>query len=57
MSIATRVVGGEFGSAIVSASDDEVGKLEQLFEQFRIIFVGVVDELSSRQAADDKKSA
>jgi methyl-accepting chemotaxis protein len=57
MNVATRVVGGEFGSAIVATSDDEVGQLEQLFEQFRTIFVGVVDDLSARQAADEKKGA
>jgi HAMP domain-containing protein len=56
MNVATRVVGGEFGSAIVPTADDEVGQLEQLFEQFRVIFVGVVDELSARQASDDKKA-
>jgi len=55
MNVATRVVGGEFGTAIVATSDDEVGQLEHLFEQFRVIFVGVVDDLAARQAADEKQ--
>lgn len=57
MDVATRVVGGEFSHRIVPASNDEVGQLEMLLEQFRTIFVGVVDELSKLQASDDKKSA
>lgn len=57
MDIVTRVVGGEFSQKIVPASADEVGKLEYLFEQFRIIFVGVVDEVSKQGAGDGKKSA
>jgi HAMP domain-containing protein len=57
MDIVTRVVGGEFTQKIVPASADEVGKLEYLFEQFRIIFVGVVDEVSKQGAGDEKKSA
>jgi hypothetical protein len=57
MEVATRVVGGEFSRQIVPASDDEVGKLELLFEQFRSIFVGVVDDLSKLQEQSDKKSA
>ena len=57
METATRVVGGEFSEQIIPASDDEVGKLELLFEQFRSIFVGVVDDLSKLQEQVDKKSA
>ncbi|HEY5284283.1 MAG TPA: hypothetical protein VIM14_15940, partial [Polyangia bacterium] len=57
MEVATRVVGGEFSKQIVPVSDDEVGKLELLFEQFRGIFVGVVDDLSKLQEQADKKSA
>jgi HAMP domain-containing protein len=56
MDTVTRVVGGEFSQKIVPASADEVGKLEELFEQFRTIFVGLVDEVSSNQN-NDKKSA
>jgi HAMP domain-containing protein len=57
MDIVTRVVGGEFSQKIVSSSPDEVGQLENLFEQFRTIFVGVVDEVSKQRAEEEKKSA
>ena len=57
MDIVTRVVGGEFSQKIVSASPDEVGQLEDLFEQFRTIFVGVVDEVSKQRTEEEKKSA
>lgn len=57
MDIVTRVVGGEFSRAIVPASADEVGRLEELFEQFRIIFVGLVDDVSKQQSHDDRKSS
>jgi HAMP domain-containing protein len=55
MDIVTRVVGGEFNKQIVPASADEVGRLEELFEQFRAIFVGLVDDMSKQQS-EDKKS-
>lgn len=48
---ATRVVGGDFDTKIVPSSNDEVGKFEALFEQFRTIFVNTLDELESK----DKK--
>jgi len=57
MDIVTRVVGGEFSQKIVPTSADEVGQLEYLFEQFRTIFIGVVDEVSKQGAGDEKKSA
>jgi HAMP domain-containing protein len=56
MNIVTRVVGGEFSQKIVATSADEVGRLEELFEQFRTIFVGLVDEMTKQQAEDDDKS-
>jgi HAMP domain-containing protein len=43
---ATRLVGGDFETEIKTRSDDEVGELEQLFEQFRNIFVSVLAEIS-----------
>ena len=52
MDVATRVVGGEYHTKIVPASDDEVGKLEALIEQFRAIFVDVVHDLEARQDKD-----
>lgn len=55
MNTATRVVGGEFTRQIVPTSDDEVGQLERLFEQFRTIFVGVVDDLEKQQQAGANK--
>lgn len=57
MDIVTRVVGGEFSKQIVPASTDEVGRLEELFEQFRTIFVSVVDDLSKAGNEEGKKSA
>ena len=57
MDIVTRVVGGEFSQRIVPTSADEVGHLEELFEQFRTIFVGLVDDVSKQQNGDDSKSA
>jgi len=50
--IATRVVGGDYDSEIRVSSDDEVGQFEQLFEQFRQVFVNVlahVPELQGKQ--------
>lgn len=40
--VATRVVGGDYESEIKVGSDDEVGQFEQLFEQFRRVFVDVL---------------
>jgi HAMP domain-containing protein len=39
---ATRVAGGDYGTEIKVSSEDEVGQLEQLFEQFRQVFVDVL---------------
>lgn len=49
LTAATRLVGGDFETPIKTDSDDEVGKLEQLFEQFRNIFVSVLAEMSEAQ--------
>jgi len=46
LTAATRLVGGDFETKIKTNSDDEVGQLEQLFEQFRNIFVSVLSEMS-----------
>jgi signal transduction histidine kinase len=46
---ATRLVGGDFETEIKTGSDDEVGQLEHLFEQFRNIFVSVLAEISEAQ--------
>jgi HAMP domain-containing protein len=44
--VATRVVGGDHGTEIQVSSDDEVGQLEQLFEQFRQVFVYVLSSVT-----------
>jgi signal transduction histidine kinase len=46
---ATRLVGGDFKTAIKIDSDDEVGQLEQLFEQFRHIFVELMKQMTATQ--------
>jgi len=56
MDIVTRVVGGEFSKKIVPTSADEVGGLESLFEQFRTIFVSVVDDVSKQGKEEEKRS-
>ena len=50
--IATRVVGGDFETEIQVGSRDEIGRFEQLFEQFRRVFVDLlasVPEFQSRK--------
>ncbi|MEI9937597.1 MAG: cache domain-containing protein [Pseudomonadota bacterium] len=44
MAAATRVVGGDFESPIVTTSEDEVGRLEMLLESFRKVFVSTVTD-------------
>jgi sensor histidine kinase regulating citrate/malate metabolism len=46
---ATRVVGGDYNSPIVSVSNDEVGQFETLFEQFRIVFVSILKQLEEKE--------
>jgi signal transduction histidine kinase len=43
--IATRVVGGDYESNIQVSSEDEVGQIELLFEQFRCVFVDVLSHV------------
>jgi methyl-accepting chemotaxis protein len=52
--VATRVVGGDFESTIKVSSDDEVGKLEELFEQFRQIFVGILEQVAEVHELQEK---
>jgi HAMP domain-containing protein len=47
--VATRVVGGDYKSEIQVSSDDEVGQFEQLFEQFRRVFVDVLAHVPELQ--------
>lgn len=49
--IATRVVGGDYKTQIVSTADDEIGQFESLFEQFRTVFVSLACTLEE----DEKK--
>ncbi len=49
VSIATRVVGGDFESKIQPSSTDEIGQFESLFEQFRQVFVNLMKELEELQ--------
>lgn len=52
IAVATRVVGGDYRTEIQVSSHDEVGQFEQLFEQFRRVFVDVlahVPELRERE--------
>ncbi len=47
--VATRVVGGDYATEIKVSSDDEVGQFEQLFEQFRRVFVDVLAQVPGFQ--------
>ncbi len=47
MDVATSVVGGDFDQQIVPASNDEVGKLEELLEQFRTVFVNTIKDMQA----------
>jgi hypothetical protein len=49
ISTATHVVGGGYDSAIKVSSDDEVGQIEMLFEQFRSVFVDVLSHVPELQ--------
>jgi HAMP domain-containing protein len=55
--VATRVVGGEFGLEVQPAARDEIGAFETLFEQFRILFVGLLDQTQREESARNKTSA
>jgi len=50
--VATRVVGGDYDSAIQVSSTDEIGQFERLFEQFRCVFV---DALQHTAEVEQKK--
>lgn len=61
IAVATRVVGGDYETEIHISADDEVGQFERLFEQFRLVFLDVlqhVPELQENQTCEAKgKSA
>lgn len=48
--VATRVVGGDFETRIVPDSPDEVGQLESLLEQFRVVFVNTLHRATMQRA-------
>ena len=41
----TNLVGGDFETRIVPVADDEVGRIEQMLEQFRVVFVNTIKDL------------
>ncbi|HEY1759705.1 MAG TPA: cache domain-containing protein [Bryobacteraceae bacterium] len=47
--VATRVVGGDYQTEIPVSADDEVGQFENLFEQFRRVFVDLLEHLPELQ--------
>jgi len=49
ITVATRVVGGDYETAIRTSSDDEIGQFEKLFEQFRRVFVDVMSNVPELQ--------
>jgi len=51
--VAKRVVGGEFNVEVVPSAQDEVGKFEELFEQFRRVFVDLVGNIENEPATQD----
>jgi HAMP domain-containing protein len=54
---AKRVVGGDYTTAIVPSSQDEIGSFEALFDQFRVVFVNLVQEVEARNKSDGEGSA
>lgn len=54
--VATRVVGGDYQTEIQVSSDDEVGQFEQLFEQFRQVFVDALGRVPELQQAQAKQA-
>jgi Double sensory domain of two-component sensor kinase len=51
--IAKRVVGGEFNLEVVPSAHDELGKFEELFEQFRRVFVDLVGSIEDMPAVQN----
>jgi HAMP domain-containing protein len=45
---ATRVAGGDFHAKIEKFQDDEIGEFETLFEQFRVIFVTLLEKAEEK---------
>lgn len=49
---AVRAVGGDYESKIKIRSDDEVGQVESLFEQFRLLFVHALSSVPELQGKE-----
>jgi HAMP domain-containing protein len=49
IAVATRVVGGDYESEIKVESSDEIGQFENLFEQFRCVFVDLLSHVPELQ--------
>lgn len=49
IAVATRVVGGDYETSIQVTKDDEIGQFENLFEQFRAIFVDILHQVHELQ--------
>jgi HAMP domain-containing protein len=53
---ATVVVGGDYERQIVPSKKDEIGTFEELFEQFRVLFVGLIRETEYQSQSDQRES-
>lgn len=47
--VATRVVGGEYDTEVALTSNDEIGRFERLFEQFRRVFVSLIHQVEDQE--------
>jgi len=54
--VATRVVGGEFDLEVVPAAGDEIGAFETLFEQFRVLFVALLEQTQGEERSRDERA-
>lgn len=46
---AVRVAGGDYHARIEKSKNDEIGEFETLFEQFRVLFVALLEKLDAKQ--------
>lgn len=53
--VATRVVGGEFETQVVPSAQDEIGRFESLFEQFRSVFVDLVRQMQQNEESEEQE--
>ena len=50
--VATRVVGGDFVTPIPLTAQDEIGRFEERFEQFRQVFLSILSEAQAHADAE-----